>query len=69
MVNIKNKFDEKEKKCGSYRTRGETIIERVCRTVPGFEKTCRYFKQQIVIRQRSKSAINNYGRSIAKIAL
>ena len=54
---------------GSFRTKGETIITKAIRTVPGFDETYRKFKQQLVLKQRSKSAVLNYGRAIAKVAI
>jgi hypothetical protein len=54
---------------GSFRNRGETIIAKACRTVPGFAKTHEAFERNMTLRQRSKSASNNYARSIAKVAL
>jgi hypothetical protein len=57
------------KKSGSFRTKGETIITRACKTVPGFAQTWQKFEQAMTLRQRSKSAITNYGRSVAKVAL
>lgn len=58
-----------QKKRGSFRTGGETIIARACRTVPGFAQTYQTFERTLTLRQRSKSAMQNYGRSIAKIAI
>jgi integrase/recombinase XerD len=57
------------KNSGSFRTRGETIIAKACRTVPGFAETYQTFERTLTLRQRSKSAMQNYGRSIAKVAL
>lgn len=54
---------------GSFRTKGETIIAKACRTVPGFGDTYRKFEQQLVLQQRSRSALQNYGRSLAKLAI
>lgn len=54
---------------GSFRTKGETIIAKACRTVPGFGDTYRKFEQQLVLQQRSRSALENYGRSLAKLAI
>jgi site-specific recombinase XerD len=56
-------------KTGSFRTRGETIISKASRTVPGFGETYQKFEQHLVLHQRSFSALKNYGRSIAKVAL
>jgi site-specific recombinase XerD len=57
------------RKSGSFRTKGETIITRACKAVPGFAATWQKFEQSMTLRQRSKSAITNYGRSVAKVAL
>ena len=57
------------KESGSFRTKGETIITRACKTVPGFAQTWQKFEQSMTLRQLSKSAITNYGRSVAKVAL
>lgn len=57
------------KRRGSFRTGGETIVAKACRTVPGFAETYQTFERTLILRQRSKSSIQNYGRSIAKIAL
>ena len=54
---------------GSFRTKGETIITKAIRTVPGFGDTYQRFEQQLVLKQRSFSAVQNYGRGIAKIAI
>jgi integrase/recombinase XerD len=54
---------------GSFRTMGETIIAKACRTVPGFAETYQTFERTLTLRQRSKSAMQNYGRAIAKVAL
>jgi integrase/recombinase XerD len=54
---------------GSFRNKGETIIAKACRTVPGFAKTYETFERNMTLRQRSKSAMTNYARSIAKVAL
>lgn len=59
---------KKQKSGGSFRTKGETIVAKAIRTVPGFGDTYRKFEQQITLEQGSKSALQNYGRSIAKIA-
>ena len=56
-------------KSGSFRTKGETIIAKACRTIPGFAKTHETFERNLTLRQRSKSATDNYGRSLAKLAL
>jgi integrase/recombinase XerD len=58
-----------KKNSGSFRTKGETIIAKACRTVPGFAETYQTFERTLTLRQRSKSAMQNYGRSIAKVAL
>jgi len=58
-----------QKKRGSFRTGGETIIAKACRTVPGFAATYQTFERTLTLRQRSKSAMQNYGRSIAKVAI
>ena len=58
-----------KKKGGSFRTAGETIIAKACRTVPDFAKTYQTFERAQTLGQRSKSAIHNYGRSLAKVAL
>jgi hypothetical protein len=58
-----------KKNSGSFRTSGETIIARACRTVPGFATTYQTFERTLTLRRRSKSAMQNYGRSIAKVAL
>ena len=58
-----------KKNSGSFRTGGETIITRACRTVPGFAKTYQTFERTLTLRQRSKSAMQNYGRSIAKVVV
>jgi len=58
-----------KKKGGSFRTAGETIIAKACRTVPGFAKTYQTFERAQTLGQRSKSTIKNYGRSLAKVAL
>lgn len=57
------------KKSGSFRTKGETIITRACKTVPGFAATWQKFEQAMTLKQRSQSAMTNYGRSVAKVAL
>ena len=57
-----------KKNSGSFRTSGETIIAKACRTVPGFAETYQTFERTLTLRQRSKSAMQNYGRSIAKVA-
>lgn len=54
---------------GSFRTKGETIINKAIRTVPGFGDTYQRFEQQLVLKQRSLSAVRNYGRAIAKVAI
>jgi len=54
---------------GSFRTMGETIIAKACRTVPGFAETYQTFERTLTLRQRSRSAMQNYGRAIAKVAL
>ena len=59
---------KKQKSGGSFRTKGETIVAKAIRTVPGFGDTYRKFEQQTTLEQGSKSALQNYGRSIAKIA-
>ncbi len=56
-------------KCGSFRTKGETIITKATRTVPGFGDTYQRFEKKMVLLQRSKSAVLNYGRGIAKVAI
>lgn len=58
-----------KKNSGCFRTGGETIIAKACRTVPGFAETYQTFERTLTLRQRSKSAMQNYGRSIAKVAL
>jgi len=58
-----------KKNSGSFRTGGETIIARACRTVPGFAKTDQTFERTLTLRQRSKSAMQNYGRGIAKVVV
>lgn len=58
-----------KKNSGSFRNRGETIIAKACRTVPGFAETYQTFERTLTLRQRSKSAMQNYGRSIAKVAI
>lgn len=58
-----------KKNSGSFRTKGETILAKACRTVPGFATTYQTFERTLTLRQRSKSAMQNYGRSIAKVAL
>lgn len=58
-----------QKKSGSFRTKGETIIAKACRTVPGFAKTYQTFEHTMTLRQRSKSAMSNYARAISKVAL
>ncbi len=58
-----------KKNSGSFRNRGETIIAKACRTVPGFATTYQTFERTLTLRQRSKSAMQNYGRSIAKVAI
>lgn len=59
---------KQQTKNGSFRTKGETIVAKAIRTVPGFGDTYRKFEQQTTLEQGSKSALQNYGRSIAKIA-
>jgi integrase/recombinase XerD len=54
---------------GSFRTKGETLIAKACRTVPGFDQTYNEFERHLTLQQRSKSAMMNYGRSLAKVAL
>lgn len=54
---------------GSFRTKGETIIAKACRQVPGFSNTYQRFEQHMVLQQRSNSALQNYARSLAKLAL
>lgn len=54
---------------GSFRTKGETLIAKACRTVPGFNQTYNEFDRHLTLLQRSKSAMLNYGRSLAKVAL
>ena len=58
-----------KKNSGSFRTGGKTIIARACRTVPGFAKTDQTFERTLTLRRRSKSAMQNYGRRIAKIVV
>jgi len=58
-----------QKKSGSFRTKSETIIAKACRTIPGFATTYQTFERTLTLRQRSQSATNNYGRSLAKLAL
>jgi site-specific recombinase XerD len=58
-----------EKKRGSFRTQGETIIARACKTVPGFAATYQTFERSMTLDQRSKSAMTNYARAVAKVAL
>jgi len=58
-----------KKNSGSFRTGGETIIASACRTVPGFAKTDQTFERTLILRQRSKSAMQNYGRRIAKVVV
>jgi integrase/recombinase XerD len=58
-----------KKNSGSFRTSGETIIARECRTVPGFTETYQTLERTLTLRQCSKSAMQNYGRSIANVAL
>jgi len=48
-----------QKKRGSFRTGGETIIAKACRTVPGFAETYQTFERTLTLRQRSKSAMQN----------
>jgi integrase/recombinase XerD len=60
---------KKQSKSGSFRSKGETIVVKAIRTVPGFGDTYRKFEQQLVLMQRSKSASQNYGRSLAKLAI
>jgi len=60
---------KRQSKSGSFRTKGETILSKAIRTVPGFGETYRKFEQQSVLRQRSQSALRNYGTAIAKIAI
>lgn len=57
------------KKRGSFRTQSETIIAKACKTVPGFAATYQTFERSMTLRQRSKSAITNYARAVAKVAL
>ena len=59
---------KQQTKNGSIRTKGETIVAKAIRTVPGFGDTYRKFEQQTTLEQGSKNALQNYGRSIAKIA-
>ncbi|MBE0638937.1 MAG: hypothetical protein IH598_10490 [Bacteroidales bacterium] len=47
----------------------QTIFARAGRTAPGFATTYQTFERTLTLRQRSKSAIQNYGLSIAKVAL
>jgi len=54
---------------GSFRTKGETLVAKACRTVPGFNQTYNEFERHLTLQQRSKSAMMNYGRSLAKVAL
>jgi hypothetical protein len=54
-----------KKNSGCFRTGGETIIAKACRTVPGFAQTYQTFERTLTLRQRSKSAMQNYGRSFA----
>ena len=59
---------KKQPKSGSFRTKGETIVAKAICTVHGFGDTYRKFEQQTTLEQGSKSALQNYGRSITKIA-
>ena len=54
---------------GFIRTHRETIITKACRTVPGFDDTCRKFEQQLVLQLRSHNALQYYSRSLAKLAI
>jgi hypothetical protein len=58
-----------KKNSGCFRTRGETIIAKACRTVPGFAETYQTFERTLTLRQRSKSAMQNYVRCIAQATL
>lgn len=49
--------------------RGETLIAKSCRIVPGFDQTYHTFERKLTLQQRSRSALLNYGRGIAKVAL
>jgi len=64
-----NKQNGKTTGGGSFRTKGETIIAKACRTVPGFGETHREFERHLTLLQRSRSAMTNYSRSLAKVAL
>ncbi len=58
-----------QSKSGSFRTKGETIIAKAIRTVPGFGDTYQKFEQQLTLLQRSPSTLQNYGRSLAKLVI
>jgi len=58
-----------KKNSGSFRTSGPTLIALACSRVPGFAATYSTFLKTLTIRQRSRSAIDNYARSLAKVAL
>lgn len=58
-----------KKNSGSFRTSGPTLVAMACSQVPGFAKTYSTFLKTLTIRQRSRSAIDNYARSLAKVAL
>ncbi len=44
---------------------GFTVLEQAITLVPEFEKVVHKLEQQRVLRGRSKSTLNNYGRLIA----
>jgi len=58
-----------KKNSGSFRTSGPTLVAMACSQVPGFAKTYSTFLKTLTIRQRSRSAIDNYARSLAKVAI
>jgi len=45
---------KKQKSGGSFRTKGETIVAKAIRTVPGFEDTYRKFEQHTTLKQVGK---------------
>lgn len=51
------------------RKKKQTVIERACKSVPGFAEMYNKLERKVILGGLSKSTLYNYGRSIAKVGL